>query len=219
MFRSTDPPPTTSTCSPHRDRAWPDDRVRARLRELIDLFGTKILARNDGRCHLQHFFDEQWNVCSESYSYGHDIEAAWLLCEAAEVLGDDRVVATVHEWAVELARSVVQEALGEDGGLAYGGRDGEVIDANREWWCQAEAVVGFWQTYVSTGEVTFAEAAGRVWAFIESKVVDRANGEWFWRILADGSPDASEPKVSEWKGPYHNTRMCLEMLRRIETDG
>jgi mannobiose 2-epimerase len=200
-------------------RAWPDDRVRARLRELIDLFGLHILARTDGRCHLQHFFDEQWNVCSESYTYGHDIEAAWLLCEAAEVLGDDRVAASVHGWAVELARSVVEEALGEDSGLAYEGCNGEVIDGNREWWCQAEAVVGLWQTYGLTGESAFAEAAARVWAFIESKLVDRVNGEWFWRILADGSADASEPKVSEWKGPYHNTRMCLEMLRRIETVG
>ncbi len=200
-------------------RAWPDDRVRARLRELIDLFGLHILARADGRCHLQHFFDEQWNVCSESYTYGHDIEAAWLLCEAAEVLGDDRVAASVHGWAVELARSVVEEALGEDSGLAYEGCNGEVIDGNREWWCQAEAVVGLWQTYGLTGEAAFAEAAARVWAFIESKLVDRVNGEWFWRILADGSPDENEPKVSEWKGPYHNTRMCLEMLRRIETHG
>ena len=109
---------------------------------MIDLFDRHIVGRSDDGCHLGHFFDEKWNVCSQSYSYGHDIEAAWLLSEAAEVLGDEPRQALAHERAVELARSVLKEALGEDGGLAYEGRDGKVTDPNREWWCQAEAVSG-----------------------------------------------------------------------------
>lgn len=99
---------------------------------------------------------------------------------------------------------MLKEALDEDGGLAYEGRDGEVTDPNREWWCQAEAVVGFWQAFQLTGEAPFAEAAERVWSFIDGRVADRENGEWFWRVFADGSVDEGEPKVSEWKGPYHN---------------
>lgn len=200
-------------------RAWPDPGVGERLKGLIDLFGEHIIGREGGRCHLQHFFDRDWRLRSATYSYGHDIEAAWLLCEAVEVLGDQARQAAVHGWAVELARSVSREALDPEGGLAYEGKDGEVIDPNREWWCQAEAIVGFWQVYASTGEAEFAEVASRVWSFVENRVVDRANGEWFWRVFADGSIDDSEPKVSEWKGPYHNTRMCLEMLRRIEIEG
>jgi mannobiose 2-epimerase len=200
-------------------RVWPDPLVATRLDELIDLFDRHIVGRSDDGCHLRHFFDEKWNVCSQSYSYGHDIEAAWLLSEAAEVLGDEPRQALAHERAVELARSVLKEALGEDGGLAYEGRDGKVTDPNREWWCQAEAVVGFWQAFQLTGDAAFAEAAERVWRFIDGRVVDRENGEWFWRVFADGSRDDGEPKVSEWKGPYHNTRMCLEMLHRIDNNG
>jgi len=197
-------------------RAWPDRKVAERLGELIDLFDRHIVGEDDGRCHLHHFFDKQWSVCSETYSYGHDIEAAWLLAEAAEVLGDESRQAVVHRRAEQLARSVLAEAVDADGGLAYEGRDGRVIDPSREWWCQAEAIVGFWQVYASTGREVFADAARTIWDFIDKRVIDRENGEWFWRVLGDGSIDESEPKVSEWKGPYHNTRMCLEMLRRLK---
>jgi mannobiose 2-epimerase len=199
-------------------RAAPSPGVARRLRELIDLFDRHILDRQPGpgRNHLRHFFDERWKVRSETYTYGHDIEAAWLLSEAGEVLGDEGLEAAVHRWAVEIARTTLEEALDADGGLAYGGRDGAVIDPNREWWCQAEAVVGFWHAYRLTGEVAFAIAAAQVWGFIERRVVDRDHGEWFWRVAADGSVDGGEPKVSEWKGPYHNIRMCLQMMSFID---
>lgn len=196
-------------------RAWPDLAVAQRLRECIDLFRHRVIESTATGCHLRHFFDSEWNPCSDSYSYGHDIEAAWLLCDAAEVVGDQDLLRAVGTRAVELARSVLSEGLDQEGGLAYEGRDGEVIDANREWWCQAEAVVGFWRARELTGEVIFAEAAEKAWSFVDSHVVDRENGEWFWRVHSDGSVDASEPKVSEWKGPYHNTRMCLEMMQRL----
>lgn len=202
----------------HLYRIWPESRLAERLGELIDLFDRHIVSEGGNGCHLEHFFDEKWTVCSETYSYGHDIEAAWLLTEAAEVLGDAERRARVRERAEGLARSVLAQALDGDGGLAYEGRDGRVIDPNREWWCQAEAVVGFWQMYSATGDDAFAEAAARIWRFIDSRVVDRVNGEWFWRVFPDGSVDESEPKISEWKGPYHNIRMCLEMLRRLEVE-
>jgi mannobiose 2-epimerase len=194
-------------------RVWPDERVANRLRELIDLFGKHILDAE--RRHLHHFFDAQWKVLSDTCTYGHDIEAAWLLCEAAELLGDAKAVNEVRGWAVTLARTVLAEAIDADGGLVYEGRGGRVIDPNHEWWCQAEAVVGFWQAHQLTGDPAFADAAQRIWNFISRRIVDRSGGEWFWRVLADGSVDQSEPKVSEWKGPYHNVRMCLEMMRRI----
>jgi mannobiose 2-epimerase len=199
-------------------RAELDATVATRLGELIGLFERHILERRPGprRNHLHHFFDERWNVRSESYTYGHDIEAAWLLSEAVELLEDERMTATVNRWAVEIARTALEEALDEDGGLAYEGRDGAVIDPKREWWCQAEAVVGFWHAYRLTGEVAFAIAAAQVWGFIERRVVDRDHGEWFWRVGEDGSVHGGEPKVSEWKGPYHNIRMCLQMMSFID---
>ena len=103
-----------------------------------------------------------------------------------------------------------------EGGLAYEGRGETVINADRDWWCQAEAVVGFWHVYKLTGERVFSETAFGVWQFIRTRVVDHTHGEWFWRVRADGTVDETEPKVSEWKGPYHTVRMCLEMLRRLD---
>ena len=198
-------------------RAWPDAGLAARLRELVDLFGRHILDRGGGlgSGHLRPFFGERWDVRSDTYTYGHDIEASWLLAEAAEVLNDERLAAEVRGWGIEMAGKVLGEALGADGGLAYEGRDGKVIDARRDWWCQAEAVVGFWQAHSQTGEARFSEAATRAWTFIAGRVVDRVNGDWFWRVRADGSIDRGQPKVSEWKCPYHNVRMCLEMMRRL----
>jgi mannan endo-1,4-beta-mannosidase len=198
-------------------RAWPDPSLAARLRELIDLFGRHILGPRDGPSggHLRPFFGERWDVRADTYTYGHDIETSWLLAEAAEVLGDERVVAGVRGWGVETAGKVLDEALAPDGGLAYEGRDGRVIDGRHDWWCQAEAVVGFWNAYAETGEARFSEAAMRSWTFLAHKFVDHVHGDWFWRVHADGSVDEEQPKVSEWKGPYHSVRMCLEMMRRL----
>ena len=195
-----------------------DPRVVMRLDELISIFGRHIIRRDPGGFHLDHFFDEAWKLCSDSRTYGHDIEAAWLLGEAAEALRGDELRETAKLWAIELARSTLAEGLDADGGLAYEGREGSVISADRDWWCQAEAVVGFWHAFELSREPAFADAAVAVWHFIKRSMVDRTHGEWFWRVRADGSVDESEPKISEWKGPYHTVRMCLEMLRRLDED-
>jgi mannobiose 2-epimerase len=199
-------------------RAWPDDTVAARLEELITIFGRHIISHDHGDRHLRHFFDAAWNPQSDTRTYGHDIEAVWLLSEATAALGRAELQATVRLWAIELARSVVVQAVGADGGLAYEGRGGDVINGDRDWWCQAEAVVGLWHAFELTRDPSFADAAVGVWRFIERSMVDRVNGEWFWRVRSDGTIDETEPKVSEWKGPYHSVRMCLEMLRRLNAE-
>ena len=192
---------------------WPNPVVAGRLRELICLFQERILTASG---HFDLFFDERWEVRSDSYTYGHDIEGAWLLCEAVAALSDTELEAQVSKRAVELARAVYREGLDHEGGLVYEGRADKVIDTSREWWAQAEAMVGFWHAYRLTKEAGFAEAVARLWAFIERRIVDRVHGEWFWRVRADGWVDEREPKVSEWKDPYHATRMCLQMMRFLE---
>jgi len=197
-------------------RAWPEPAVAARLRELIELLGGRILARDGAdRGHLRHFFDEAWRPLSSGYTYGHDIEAAWLLAEAARTVGGAALAATVRRWSAELATAVLGEGLDPEGALAYAGWGGAVTDGTRDWWCQAEAVVGLWDAWEATGDPRFARAAAGVWAFIARAMSDRAHGEWHWRVNADGTVDASLPRVSEWKCPYHTVRMCLEMLRRL----
>jgi mannobiose 2-epimerase len=194
-------------------RAWPELRVAERLRELIQLFLTRIL---DARTkHLHHFFDEQWQVRSNTYTFGHDIEASWLLCEAAEELGDAKLLERVRVVAVQMADVVLDEGVAGDGGLCYEGKGGKIIDHGKECWPQAEAVVGFLNAFQISGDKQFLIAARRVWNYIEKNLIDRVHGEWFWRINPDGRPDQKLPKVSEWKGPYHATRACLETMRRL----
>jgi mannobiose 2-epimerase len=197
----------------HLLRVWPDRRLADRLSELIDLFRTHIV--NTRQTHLQHFFDEAWTPRSDSYTFGHDIEGSWLLCEAAEVLGDQRLMTEVQSVAVRIARAVLAEGLDADGGLFYEGRDGRIVNPNKEWWPQAEAVVGFYHAWQLTGDSAFREAAIRCWQFIQDRVVDRKYGEWFWCVRPDGTPDPSQPKVSPWKCPYHNGRCCLEIIHRV----
>ncbi len=197
-------------------RAQPTDGNKMRLYELVEVFGRQILARDGRGRRLRHFFDDRWRCLSDTRTYGHDIEAAWLLGEAAEVLDDAHLQSRVNTWSEGLARSVRATGVDRDGGLAYEGRGDIVINADRDWWCQAEAVVGFWHVYELTGEQVFADTASGAWRFIETRVVDRTHGEWFWRVRADGTIDETEPKLSEWKGPYHSVRMCLEMMRRLD---
>ena len=193
-------------------RVWRQPQLMERLRELIDLFRWHIL--NAEQTHLQHFFDEAWTPQSDSYTFGHDIECSWLLCEAAEVLDDELLLADVRDVAVRMARAVLEEGLDSDGGLFYEGRDGRIINPNKEWWPQAEAVVGFYNAWQLTGDEAFRDAAVRSWQFIEDRVVDHVHGEWFWCIRPDGTPDPAQPKVSQWKCPYHNGRCCLEIIHR-----
>ena len=194
-------------------RVWKDPLLTERLRELVELFLTRIL---DTRTqHFHHFFDEQWRVRSDSYTFGHDIEGSWLLCEAADELGDAQLLGRVRSVAAAMAEVVWSEGVDADGGLCYEGRAGRVIDAGKECWPQAEAVVGFLNAWQLSGEVKFFEAAHRVWRYAQAHLVDRAHGEWFWRVNEDGKPDQRLPKVSEWKGPYHISRACLETLKRL----
>lgn len=194
-------------------RVWREPRVAERLRELIEIFLSRIL---DPRTqHLHHFFNEQWEVRSDTYTFGHDIEASWLLCEAAEELGDAALLQRVRTVALQMAGAVFNEGFGADGGLCYEGRDGQIIDAGRECWPQAEALVGFLNAFQLSDNQVFLAAAGQTWNYIGQNLVDRVHGEWFWRINPDGLPDQRLPKVSEWKGPYHATRACLETLKRL----
>jgi mannobiose 2-epimerase len=187
--------------------------VAQRLRELIQIFRERILDSRTG--HLHHFFDEQWRVRSDTYTFGHDIEASWLLCEAAEVLETPALLEAVRTVALQMVEAVLNEGILADGGLVYEGRGGILMDAGRECWPQAEAVVGFINAFQLSRDPKYLAAAQRVWDYVEQNLVDRVHGEWFWRINEEGRPDAKLPKVSEWKGPYHVSRACLETMRRL----
>ena len=185
------------------------ERITKQLRTVIDIFANRIFDPATG--HLMLFFDENWSSlpCGEgkggvSFSPGHDIEAAWLLHEALEVLGDP---------------ILLQETLPVCQQLAQAAEDGILNES--QWWCYAEAVVGYidqWKLNQKDLPVEAAinlEMAEAAWDYIQSHLIDREHGEWYWATLPDGTPDTSNDKAGFWKCPYHNSRMCIELIERL----
>ena len=199
-------------------RARPDGKadpaVAARLRALVELFLEHVVDGEAG--HVLPFFDRDWAVRSRAVSFGHDIETAWLLADAADALDDPDLGARTRDTALLLADTVLAEGLDrEHGGVFYEARDGQV-DRDKEWWTQAEAVVGFLHAYQTTARSAFLEAAWSAWAFIKGHLLDPESGEWHRRTDRSGTPRPGTETVGPWKGPYHNTRACLEVVTRAE---
>lgn len=196
-------------------RVRPDDgRVAESLRSLIGVFARYMIDMHTG--HLYLFFDEAWHRLDRGVSFGHEIETSWLLCEAADVLGDPALVETVHELARKIARAAC-EGLQPDGSLIYHRRDDGSVDSERHWWCQAEAVVGLFNMFQIAGDSAALDRALAAWDYCKRHLVDRADGEWHWSVYADGSVNRRDDKAGFWKCPYHNGRMCMELIARIES--
>jgi len=195
-------------------RAWPEERVRGRLRALVELHLEHILDRASG--HLVLFFDERFLPLSRDVSFGHDIEASWLLPEAAEVVGEAALVERSRVAGLQLARAALEQGYDRrHGGLfAQRGGDGR-LDDDKHWWMQAEAIVGFLNAWELTREPEALEAALACWRFVERFLVDREHGEWRWRVRADGTAIGGLPRVEPWKCPYHNTRAALQTAARV----
>jgi mannobiose 2-epimerase len=200
-------------------RAWPDPELQAKQKELLEVTMDHIIDGATG--HFKMFFDTPWNSLSDHVSFGHDIEGSWLLFEAAQVLGDAALLDRARELSLRMARAVYEEALDQDGSLFYeADSKGVLVDPNKHWWAQAEAVVGFYNAYQLSGEQRFLDQAVRVWEYIEEKVVDRVHGEWHAKLRPNGTPytekeDGDACLVGPWKCPYHNSRVCLEMMERL----
>lgn len=196
-------------------RIWPDEGLKQRLVELIHLFLDHII--DPDTHHLVLFFDEAWTAKSEIVSYGHDIEAAWLLQEAAEVVGDEALLGQVKERSVKIAAAAAK-GLDKDGGLWYEWDGGEQhLVKEKHWWPQGEAMVGFFNAWQNSGDEAFLKASLDSWRFTKEHIIDKQNGEWFWGVKEDYSV-MNEDKVGLWKCPYHNSRACIEIMRRVHTN-
>jgi mannobiose 2-epimerase len=195
-------------------RIWKPEGLRDKLAGLIDIHLDKIV--DGGNHHFKLFFSEDWISQTSHISYGHDIEGSWLLLEAAEVLGDNIRTERVKAEAIEMARVTLEEGTDSDGAILNESDGQGHLDDTKDWWPQAEAVVGYLNAYQLTGEQTYLDAAKKSWTFIQTYIRDGENGEWHWGVTRDGQPIAEEPKVSAWKCPYHNSRACFEAMERIK---
>jgi len=187
--------------------------VEASLRNLIDIFTDHIL--NPETHHLDLFFEMDWTRgAGHLESYGHDIECSWLLHEAALVLGDKKVLARVEPIVHEVAKAS-EKGLRPDGSMIHEANlDTGHVDDDLHWWVQAENVVGWYNIYQYFGDEDALEKAGRCWEYIKSQLIDYEHGEWFWSRHPDGSLNTVDDKAGFWKCPYHNSRMCLEIIER-----
>ena len=194
-------------------RVWPDAGLNRALTELVEVMLNRVV--NFATSHLGLFFANDWTVNSDKLSYGHDIEAAWLLTDAAAALGNATLTTRIHALAIKIADVTLAEGTDTDGGIYNLGGPAGIIDFNKEWWPQAEAVIGFLNAHQISRDERYLAAALHTWDFIAKRLIDRKSGEWFRGVTRDGQLLPGELKVSFWKCPYHNGRMGLEAVRRL----
>lgn len=192
-------------------RAWPDPLLLQRIKDLLEVFDRHII--DPATHHLSLFFDKNWKRMPGVISYGHDIEASWLLQEAATIAGDREWIDRTRRWALQLAQASL-EGLDGDGGLWYEEEGGQII-GEKHWWPQAEAMVGFLNAWQISGDPVWWQRSVDSWEFIKKYIRDTTYGEWYWGVWADYSPMPGQDKAGFWKCPYHNARACLEIMLRL----
>ena len=194
-------------------RVWPSKELEASLRNIIGIFTDRIL--NPETHHLDLFFEMDWTRgAGQLESYGHDIECSWLMHEAALVLGDQKVLNKV-EPIVQIVAKASEKGLNPDGSMIHEANlTAGTKDDDLHWWVQAEAVVGFYNIYQHFHDEAALEKALRCWQYIKENLIDYQHGEWYWSRHRDGSLNTVDDKAGFWKCPYHNGRMCLEIIER-----
>lgn len=193
-------------------RVTKDAGVADNLRFMMDIMADNVYNEKEGRQEV--FFDRTWNSLLDLYSYGHDIETAWLVDRGLEILGDETYQKKLYPITAALTQNIYHRAY-IDHSLVNEAENG-VVDTTRVWWVQAEGIVGFINGYQRSPEhEEYLRAAEDIWAYVKEYIVDHRDGsEWFWSVDRDGKP-TERSIVEPWKCPYHNGRMCIEVIRRM----
>ena len=191
---------------------WPDAGLQGRISLLLDNFFRHII--DPATAHLGLFFTGDWQPRSALISYGHDIEAAWLLHEAALAIGGKEEIARTASSCLAIAKAADQ-GVDTDGGLWYEAEDGRLV-REKHWWPQAEAMVGFLRAWSISGDDHWWRRSTAAWGFVKRYLRQPDDREWIWGIRADHTPMPGQDKAGFWKCPYHNSRACLEIIRTLE---
>jgi mannobiose 2-epimerase len=194
-------------------RIWPDESLKTHIRDLLVVFPEKIIDKTTG--HLQLFFETDWSVKSEAVSYGYDMHASWLLPAAAAVLGESNALLEKCRAAGLRLADAAREGQDLDGGFWFELTPGpKQLVTEKLWWPQAEAITAFINAWQLSGNEAYLQQAHACWQFVRTHLLDKKNGEWFWGVRRDNSV-MDEEKAGIWKTPFHNTRACLEGIRRL----
>ena len=193
-------------------RMTQNQEVAGKLKNILDVFASKVY--NPELERQEVFFDINLNSLINLHSYGHDIETAWLIDRCWEILNDERYEKRLKPITQTLTRKIYERAY-QNHSLLNECEDG-IDNLSRIWWVQAEAVVGFVNGYEKNKEKTeYLEAAVDIWNYIKEHLIDpRPGSEWFWEVNEEGIPSSKKPITEPWKCPYHNGRMCFELIRR-----
>lgn len=192
---------------------WPDSQLRGNIKNLLTIFDKFIIDKNTH--HLKLFFTREWQSQTGTYSFGHDIETAWLLQHCADIIQSSVYTQYFKGLAVKIAQATLNW-VDKDGALWYElDISSNVINRQKHWWVQAEAMVGFYNAYQLTGNKLYWQLCMRNWQFIQQYLIDTEKGEWFWGIDEKGEL-LNEPKAGFWKCPYHNVRACLQLISRVQ---
>jgi cellobiose epimerase len=191
-------------------KAWPSEKLKSTLENLVQILFEKVYNRDTK--FLGVFFDKDWKSIIDLKSFGHDIEASWLIDDTLKTIDLEKT--EYVQMVLDIAYNIAETAIQTDGSLINEQEDGK-LDMTRVWWVQAEAMLGFQNAFQRTKDPHFTELVQNLWTYTKSHIIDhRDNGEWFWSIKADGTPtlkNIGDP----WKGSYHNGRFCLEMMERL----
>ncbi len=202
-------------------RVWRNEKLKSQQEHLLEIFLHHVIA-NMPYPHLSLFFDKDWTLQSDHISFGHDIEASWLLFEAAEVLENPALLERVHQASLKIVQAVYEHGRAPDGSLFYEANPAGIVNYDRHWWPQAEAVIGFMHGYQLSEDERYLDASYAAWSYIERYFIDHKDGEWFGVLDPQGMPYPTTPdnhdtvKIGPWKCPYHNARTCYEGSHRLQ---
>ena len=193
-------------------RVWPDKRMADRLRNLVEIFLDHIIDKKTS--HLTCFMDRNWKSTSRINSYGHDIEASWLIYEAANLLRDPDLMARVKQVSIKIA-DAASEGLQPDGSLAYE-KDLSTghMETERSWWPQSEAIVGYLSAFELSNNEKYLDRSFNCWNYTKQHLVDNKNGGWY-SVASESGAAGKGDKAGFWICPYHNGRMCMEVVERV----
>jgi mannobiose 2-epimerase len=194
-------------------RVWPDKRMEERLRNILEVFDDKVV--DPKSFHTIYFLDKDWKATTEIDSYGHDIEASWLIVEAARLLKDPELISRVEKLSLKIANAAAEGIMKDGSLLTEKDRATGHVKTIRSWWEQAETIIGYLNAFELTGDENYLSRSEECWNYIKKHFIDYRNGGWYSLVLDTGEPSVSD-KANYWTCPYHNGRMCMEVIERVK---